>query len=183
MKTILKLSILSLFITLSGCSKSDDSINNEFLDSDNVLFAKVIGEDFVSSSEFIGASYSVTPNATAFVLLASDVQSISLSTGKAIGITFSSDKSGFELKSGMVLTPDDPDVFILSGVYAELGFEEYEFVENTNIRLEITNIDTDQKQISGKFSFTAIVENNNGDRITYNVTNGEFKDLLYTDDD
>ncbi len=183
MKTILKLTILSLFITLSSCSKSDDSINNELLESDNVFFAKVNGDDFASSSEFVGASYRVTPNATAFVILATDVQSISLTSGKAIGITFSSDKSGFELEKGMVLTPDTPDVFILSGVYTELGFEDYEFVENTNIRLEITNIDTSNKRISGKFSFTAIVENDNGDRITYNVTNGVFNDILYSEDD
>lgn len=181
MKTILKPLLFLALVTLS-CSKNNDNID-DVLQSDNTFFAKVNGEDFVSNKDFVSASYSSNGSATALVILASDVPSISLTTGKALGITFSSDKNDFELKSGMVLTPNTPDVFLLSGVYAEIGYEDYEFVENTSISLEITNIDTTNKRISGKFSFTEIVEDDNGNRITYNVTDGVFNDVLYTDDD
>ncbi|MEW4923348.1 hypothetical protein [Algibacter sp. 2305UL17-15] len=177
MKTILKTTLLVFILTAFGCSTTNDSLDNEFLGNEK-LFAKVNGESFVSGDDYIGASYRSTSSASALAIIATDVENLSF--GKAIGITFSTADSEFELRSGLVFTSDDQDI-LLVGVYTFTGNDD-DFQENTSMRLEITKVDTVNKLISGKFNFTAIYKNSSGNQKTYNVTDGEFNDVLYSDD-
>ena len=177
MKTILKVSLLFLFVTVS-CSKNDDSDDND-LQTNDKFFAQVNGDRFISGDPFIGASYNASSGASAFAIVATALENNNFA--KAIGITFVSTDNEFEFRSGLVLTHNDEDLF-LSGVYTETGSEEYDFVENTSMRLEFTKVDTSEKLVSGKFSFVEIVEDNSNNEKTYNVTNGEFTNLSYTED-
>ncbi|WP_298550213.1 hypothetical protein [uncultured Algibacter sp.] len=182
MKTILKISFLFLCITLSCSSNNDivdEIIDDSKINTDNSFFAKVNGIDFNSSEKFVGASIAYSPGASGLAIIATQVENISSS--KAIGITLSVVEDNFEFKNGMVFTPTDSNIFLI-GVYRELANEDYEFVENVSIRLEITNIDKVNKLISGKFNFIEISKDEIGNEKTYTVTDGIFKGISYTDD-
>ncbi|NJX15804.1 hypothetical protein [Tamlana crocina] len=177
---IFKLLALALLLAFLGCSKSDNDIDD--LQTNNKFFAKVNGTNFVSGDPYIGASYRADDGDGINVLsiIAADVENVNF--GKAIGITFSVIDDNFELKDGLVLTQNSPNVFLLLGSYTESSDTDEEFIENTSIRLEITKVNKTNKQVSGNFNFIAVVEDAFGSEKTYTVTDGVFNNISYTED-
>lgn len=166
----MKLSLCAfLLAVVVGCSKDDDSSDNNSADNGQ-LVAKIDGSDFSVKNQVAATLYNGFFNITA----------IKPSTGETITITVSDAGEGtFDL---------GPDENALSGAaYNISGEDSYgSAAEGGSGEIKITKIDTDNNTVTGTFKFTAIREsfNDNGDIITetITITNGAFNKIPLASD-
>ncbi|MCB4798447.1 hypothetical protein [Neotamlana laminarinivorans] len=171
---------LSFLVLLFNCSTNDiinDTLNEE-LETIETFYAKVNGVDFVSGEPYVEARFSSSQNLSSFVITAVDAND--LTNGKAIGLTFTTTETDFELKNGISFSVANQDY--VAANYAENNDYDYEYSENTTATIEITNVNTTNKEISGIFSFSVTNVNTSGNTITHNVTNGVFTDVIYLEE-
>lgn len=164
-KQLMKFSLITfLTILVVACSSDDDSNNNTGA-SDGEFVAKIDGSEFRVSTQVAATLYNGIFN----------IAAIKASTGETITITVSNAEEGtFNL--GPNSNTLSAAIYMINGedAYGSAG-------EGGSGTIKITNIDLDNKTVSGTFNFTAIRQTfgDNGEIITeiVEVNNGAFNNI------
>lgn len=176
--------ILFLFLTLvllTGCSSNDDSNDLDYLDG-AYLTAKVNGQNFVAegNSLFDGVHAQLVEAGPVFAFAIGAASFDGSTNTEAIGIGL----GGLDfnvITAGTEYFAQQEDITV-SGYYSEQD-ENGTYLSSEselNAYVKITAIDKVNKIVSGEFYFTAIDDDN--PNILYNVTDGIFNDVQYTDE-